>query len=576
MRKSIVLRTTQHVLPALAVLLWATTASAQLVPDLSASSQQDALSQLRKQVAEAQVTNLISEGVIDQDEYRVGPGDVFLIAVGGAIENVQSAQVGADGRLIIPATGGIDIGGLTLAAARETVLNVLGEAYAHVAIDITLERPRLFYVHVTGAVPLPGKYVASAMSRVDDAVQLAYANRSFDLQLMRTGRGNIDADAINSATPHPTSERPAMSGDFAPSLRSIRITHTDGSETTVDLLRYYATGDRDNNPYVRDGDVINIPPFQEATDAIRISGPVPFAGTYPFRNGDRLSDILVIANGSDDLSSIGSIRVTTKGADGPVVRSLEWQSVRLGSEEDVALRPGDFVRIDSPEQASAGVFGWVRYPATYPIVGGETTVTEALALAGGLRAEADLRLAYIERRGATLLKPEAGTSDLDFFSRVFFARAKSAQRLHVDVAAIIRGDAEDVVLENGDSIIFPRLEETVYVIGNVVQGGYVPFVEGRNASYYIDRAGGQAPNSTGVFVYDSISGRVLSGANAPVTAGATVYVDREGVAETPELQSLLVTQETSRRQLRLASTQTVISGITAITAIITTVVAITR
>jgi protein involved in polysaccharide export with SLBB domain len=371
-----------------------------------------------------------------------------------------------------------------------------------------------------------------------------------------------------------------MPAEYRPSLRSIQITHVDGMQSTVDLLRYYATGERTENPYLLDGDIINVPSYHEDRTSVRVDGPVPFAGIYPYREGDRLSDILIIANGSTDLGNVEEVRVTTRTTNGPTTVTVSASEVswerRIGTAQDPILAPGDFVRISEEELESAGLFGWVQYPATYPIVSGKTTIADLIRMGGGLRPDADIGLAYVERYQPTIRKGDAGTSDLDFFSRTFFNRTKSATRLHVDVAAILRGEADDYYLEHGDAVVFPRAEDVVFVVGNVVQGGYVPFVEGRPASYYVELSGGFAPLSRDVYVYDPSTGQATKGPGATVLAGSTIYVDREGFAETPELQSLLVTERTSRRQLRLASTQTIISGITAITAIVTTVIAITR
>lgn len=531
---------------------------------------------MRSLQTQADAFAMALEGAVDPDAYVVGPGDVFAISIGGTVPITTTASVGADGYVVLPQIGRVEAAGAVLSEVYGRVRDELQKNFTSVPIGVSLSTPRMFYVHVTGGVPLPGKYLVTGVARVEDAVLQAYAKRTYDLENARVGRTGQAAENVERALPIPSSERPSITPGFRPSLRTIRVVHTDGTESTADLLTYYATGDRSWNPYLRDGDVIIVPTFQEELDAITVSGPLPFTGRYPYRPGDRLTDVLVIAAGSTEIGDIGEVRIARRGLDGGETITAVVADVVAGNVPDPLLEPGDFVHAPERLYAAAGAYGWVRYPGTYPIISGKTTVTELVRAAGGLKPDADLRLAYIDRNEPTLLKGNVGTADLDFFSRAFYAATSTERRVNVDVAAIMRGEADDYVLQDGDTVVFPRLEETVFVMGNVTQPGHVPYVDGQTARYYIERAGGEGPLSQGIYVFDSVTRQTLTGASAPVHAGATVYVDRDGFAATPELQALLVSDRTSRRQLKLLSTQTVISGVSAIAAIITTVVAITR
>ncbi|NBC16186.1 MAG: hypothetical protein GVY18_02595, partial [Bacteroidetes bacterium] len=55
-----------------------------------------------------------------------------------------------------------------------------------------------------------------------------------------------------------------------------------------------------------------------------------------------------------------------------------------------------------------------------------------------------------------------------------------------------------------------------------------------------------------------------------VRPGDTIFIDREDIAESPEIASLLITEESSRRQARIMTTQTIISSITAAVSLIAT------
>src|SRR5690606_16187626 len=121
---------------------------------------------------------------------------------------------------------------------------------------------------------VPGRFLALPMSRVSDLLQLAFAD---------------------------TTAAPVSNDAYRPSLRNVLLKRRDGNEVTVDIARYLSTGEKDANPYVRDGDVINVPAYKVAERAVFVNGAVPFAGAYDHRPDDTLLDLLNVAgfNGSD-------------------------------------------------------------------------------------------------------------------------------------------------------------------------------------------------------------------------------------------------------------------------------------
>lgn len=501
-------------------------------------------------------TTLILEGALDEAEYTVGPGDVFRISKGGTIATSSTVTVSAEGDLVIPDVGAIRVSGLTLARAKEVAVEALQVKFVNENVAVALLEPRYFYVHVTGAVPQPGRFLASGVFRAHDVLQKVYESGGRSTQL-------------------PSAERPTLDDAFRPSLRTIEIQRRDGTTASADLIMYYATGDGASNPYLRDGDIVRVETYRNEFETIRVSGDVPYPGYYPFRPGDTVGDLLKIAFGSADYTVSKSVRIVRREGAGSDAQLLSAEDIHSGGARSISLEMGDHVMVASEKRSTAGVYGWVEYPGTYPIVSGETTLKELVEDAGGLKGDANLSLAYVERRSPTFLKSTSGVSDLDFFGRTNFRLANSNQRVLIDVAGAL-GSQGEYVLEDGDAVIFPREETTVYVVGNVPQGGYMTYRQGWTAGDYINAAGGLATNSRDVYVFASITGNYYKGMGQPVRPGDTVFIDREPTADSPELQSLLVTERTSKRQLKLASIQTVITGISTIAAVITTVVAIRR
>jgi polysaccharide biosynthesis/export protein len=223
-------------------------ASAQFLADPPSSLEQQALlaQQARRQAMERLRLGgpVTLEGAVDPDAYLVGPGDVFSVAVGGALSTETQAIVSADGVLVVPEVGGFPVAGLTLAEARTRVQAGLRRIYRNVSTEVALAQPRQFFVHVSGAVERPGRHMMVPIARVEDAVAAGMDDQSpLLVRRLRLRRDVLRRDA----------------DEPLPALRNVEVRRRDGSTERVDLLRYYATGDPTHNPYLRDGDAVYIP-----------------------------------------------------------------------------------------------------------------------------------------------------------------------------------------------------------------------------------------------------------------------------------------------------------------------------
>jgi protein involved in polysaccharide export with SLBB domain len=533
------------------------------IPSLGDPGQANPILQMQKKSAEALLGSgvVALEGALDADAYTVGPGDQFSVSVGGTIGLAQRVPVSADGELVLPEAGLIDAAGHSLADVQQRATKALKEQYRNVPVEVSLVQPRMFYVHVAGAIPEPGRYLMLPVARVDDAVQQAYATQFID----KPDPNRQGAPIVLSSA---TSERPALSERYQPSLRDVTLIRRDSTRRSLDLIRYYTTGETEHNPYLLDGDVIQVPSYHVQRDAIRVTGEVPYPGTYAHRPGDTVLDVLRIATGGD-LRGITEVRLTRRAAGAAEPLVVDVEALQREDAEPVAVQPGDNFNVPIQERAMASIYGLVEYPGTYPVESGATTLRELIALAGGLKDDANPRAAFIERRKSQSFKQGGEVSDLDFFSRAYLQRSLNKNRLVVDLQDALEPEAADVVIFDQDRVVFPRDEGTIFVTGNVPEAGYVDYADGQSAGYYVDQAGGAGPLSTEVYVFTP-DGQMRTGRGSAVRPGDTIFIDREDIAESPEIASLLISDESSRRQARIMTTQTVISSITAAVSLIAT------
>lgn len=565
-------RATVSAVFAAVLLLITTPSSAQTTADREAANGlSNPMEALRSRLSGSAGASAPLEGPVDPSTYRVGPGDLFTITVGTGEGTAASVPVSADGLLLLPEAGSVQVAGLTLAAARDTALVQLRRSFGRLRVDIALAQPRSFYVHVSGAVPVPGRYVAAPVSRVSSVLEIAFAD---------------------------TSRAPVSNPSYRPSLRNVSLISRDGAERSLDLARYFSTGDVAHNPYLTDGDVIVVAGYDPAYESVQVDGAVPFPGSYDVRKGDTVRDLLQVAGLTRAPAHASAVRITRYAADGLHSEEILTSAVFENESGDSPIGARDHIAVvaDRPPGGTASIEGWVRSPGDYAIEGDTTTVADLIQRAGGLREGALLTAAYIERGGdvsrarrfagatadpgragaeshpdlARLLRAdtlEAGRrmrlTDLELSSRVYFAQEYEAtRRVSVDLQAMLGGGVAPIVLEDGDRLVIPRDESTVHVFGQVVRPGYVPFTAGKARDWFIQAAGGTSANAGRVLHLRASTGQVETDPAAPVRSGDLVFVDRATVIaesfaarqiDVAELE-LGVTREQldlSRRQLDL-------------------------
>jgi polysaccharide biosynthesis/export protein len=514
------------------------------------------LDQLRKRLAQSSLstTSLPLEGAVDPDSYVVGPGDLFSVSISLLESAATPVPVSADGKLLLPDGVPIQIAGLTLRIARNNILQQLNKSFENANVDVVLAGARQFYVHVSGAVPRPGRYLALPVERVSGILELALAD---------------------------TTRAPVSNPDFLPSLRNISVVHRDGSEDLADLLGYFASGDTQNNPYLQDGDVLFVPAYDPTVSSIYIGGAVPFPGAYDYRPGDTLLGLIQLAGGISDTAAVGEIVVVRTSADGsPETMHFESNAVLSGDSQGFVLKVRDHVSVSESRErrGSVAVSGRVYRPGIYPIVDGATTLGQLLELAGGLKDDALVRGVYLERRSlpgegdaersgggvgieaiqqllaadTTAIMQKVRLADIDYLSRSYFAQELRLQN-RVSITLTEEGEiqAENMTLRDGDRLVVPRDDRTVYVFGQVQRPGFLQLLPEGTADDYVEAAGGLGEAASLVYLVKAGDNRFTAADSEIVESGDMIFVDRQlNITDDVISQRLLMDQERLDLEIR--------------------------
>ena len=310
---------------------------------------------------------------------------------------------------------------------------------------------------------------------------------------------------------------------------------------------------------------------------VEISGAVAQPGRIVYANGMTVRDAILLAGGPTESAylmeaEVSRMRGGTEAADtlAAIIRVPLDSSFVLdptapfapptgAGAADVTLQPYDnvFVRQQPGWERPQNVVltGLVRFPGAYTILRKGERLSDLLARAGGVTAQAHPNGIQFYRRGRELpdqgLPPLALPPDTSAFrpaptglaaltrdtltppTRYVPEELRTAPhrtwgwvgRLGVDLAAV-RGDPshrDNVVLEAGDSIHIPAYVPFVRVEGAVNSPTTVAYRPRAGVRHYVDGAGGFTENAhkKGTFVLQP-TGKVVKGGNPE--AGAVVVV----------------------------------------------------
>ena len=319
----------------------------------------------------------------------------------------------------------------------------------------------------------------------------------------------------------------------------------------------------------RDRLLIHKSPARVDPATVYIKGEVEKPGRYPLVANMRVSDLVRSAGGllrSANPDSGDLTHYAISDSSGERVQAghqdLSLAAALAGTEnQNVPLHDGDVLTV--PQQAGwndigavVTLRGEVRKPGVYGIRSGER-LSSLLQRAGGLLPTAYPRAAVFEReevrelqqknrqemiqrleQESTVVKTAASTTGTEEAAlqqaamqqrqRVLDALRKApiSGRLVIHLRPNrtgFEGSPDDIELRAGDSLMIPKQPGAVLVIGQVYNANALTYTPGRNANWYLPRAGGatQLANKGAIFIVRS-DGSVTSGSQGRLWSGGVL------------------------------------------------------
>lgn len=421
-------------------------------------------------------------------EYRLGPGDLLDVQIAGRLEVVRSQiVVDLEGAINLPPIGAVPLAGLTLLEAHRRLAERARAVLRFVDVTLAVIAPRVFEVTVSGEVERAGTLAVTATRRLHDVI--------------------LEAGGV---TPRG-------------SMRRVLVSRK-GVEREFDLLSFELRGDLAQNPFVEEGLKILVPP---KGPSVMLTGAVRRPGEYEIGPSPSLAALLELVGGTTQAAAGSDARLTRVGPDGRKETLTLDLRTAIRPPADVALQPGDTLFVPplstlqdvvevrgafngTPESSKTTVAGKPTIVQRFELAQGDR-VRDVVFKAGGAAAYADLRLAMIERGGVS----------------------GPRQRIPVDLHRLLveKDDTQNVLLQNGDIVSLPVVEDKVYIIGEVKTPGGVDFRPDLTPREYVTLAGG--PTNRAKLTNTSVTfrnGRTYAMADAPpLEPGAVVTVPEVAV-----------------------------------------------
>lgn len=342
---------------------------------------------------------------------------------------------------------------------------------------------------------------------------------------------------------------------FKSRVQVMRIKDRREMVLTEDDLEKFLTG-RLPDIVLGDGDLIRVFPVPSVDiKMVRVEGAVQNPGEFGYRDNMRVKDLITFAGGfllQSNLEEAELTRVTVT-PDGPQTSRIYINLRRAMADmgrDNILLKPNDYLSVRPvPDWALYKLVtlnGEVKYPGAYTIKKGET-LSSVLTRAGGFTDRAYTKGASFTREAVKRMQAEHLTQAIDRIEaemlslsvqktqtavekedterqktvvaqqQQFLAKLRTIVPLgrvviRIDDPERLRGTPDDLELQDGDSLVIPQIQQSVNVLGSVVNPTAVIYDPYLTVKDYLAKVGGPSKHADVRHLYViKVNGSALSG-----------------------------------------------------------------
>ena len=445
----------------------------------------------------------ILDATINPNMYMIGPGDVFRINIISSDDiTMHSLVVSPSGNILIPSFGIINVNGISLDECLKKLKEVVNDVNPAAKVHIQLSELREFNIKVIGHLDKPGLYTTNAASRISSIynkiVYDQHENQKLNDENIDDNQSKDSGDSKNKNEDYLNYIEP----DYNPQLskRNIKLIR-DGDTLNIDLTKFKVSGDDIHNPYIYQGDILVLP-FKK--ESIYIFGGIQLPGEYEYKSNENLKQLIEIAGGFKSNKNISNIEVTR--LDNFIVNRRF--SLNIDDIDSLILKPLDRIMVqynnNHNRQEHIQITGEVKYPGTYSIDYGSTTIRDILDRSGGYTDKADKSKLYINNKSIAMI-PDYEQERILFIdenSRSYEEKAYIKARF-ITSKGMIKTTSMDQLenllnyrISKDDIIHIPEVQNFIEIVGGVKHPGRYPHYEGLKIGEYINNAGGKTKKAS--------------------------------------------------------------------------------
>ena len=371
--------------------------------------------------------------------YKLGPGDEVSIDIWGASQSSIQETISPDGNIYVENLGPVHLSGLTVAQANDHLKRQLGQIYSSINGDepesnirLSLAQNRTIQVHVMGEVENPGTYTMSSFATIFNAL--------------------YQAGGVNETG----------------TLREVKVFRNDKQVATYDVYDFILNGTSNTGIRLEDNDVVSVDAYK---NLVSVTGHVKRPMYYEVLETESLAQLLKYAGGFAGNAYKEDVRLIRNGK-----REREIYTLNADEQLSFMLTDGDSISVDSIMPSFANmveVKGAVYRPGQFQMNGRVNTVKQLIECAGGLKDDAFMNRALLNRRNAN----------------------NTMENLAINLEELMNGTAQDITLRKNDVLLVPSIfdmqeVQTVTIFGEVAFPGVYEFAENMTVEDFIVNAGG--------------------------------------------------------------------------------------
>ena len=371
--------------------------------------------------------------------YKLGPGDEVAIDIWGASQISMQETISPDGNIYVENLGPVHLSGLTITQANSHLKRQFGQIYSGINgdepnsnISLSLAQNRTIQVHVMGEVESPGTYAMSSFATVFNAL--------------------YQAGGVNEVG----------------TLREVKVFRSDKLVATYDVYDFILNGHSNMGIRLEDNDVVTVDAYK---NLVSVTGCVKRPMYYEMLETESVSQLMKYAGGFQGNAYKEDVRLIRNGK-----REREIYTLNVDEQQSFLVADGDSVSVDSIMPTFANmveVKGAVYRPGQFQMNGRVKTVKQLIECAGGLKDDAFMNRAILNRRNPN----------------------NTLDNLAINLTDLMDGRSEDIALRKNDVLLVPSLFEmqevqTVTIYGEVAFPGVYQYMDNMTVEDFIVNAGG--------------------------------------------------------------------------------------